>query len=285
MHRREFAHRRRHQALPLRARCGDRRSPCTAFRCCRCALENSTRNSAREACPQAARATHVSDPTPMPPPNRSRRALRLLLAVAGEFSVSRKGTRQPCGAQGRGTAPQPPTCPVSLRGLPPRLGAPHAPAAWCGVGSDARAHRRPPPLLAAGALLLAAAPALAQDCRARLLEASPASGSSLEWVDVDTPTEACSKSLPGFDATYQVRRGRGGEEVRRCLLVACSCVRARLRPTCLTCLDPPSTRAAGVQRRVQPADRRARAGVRGEGGETERVCSTNAALVPPPAAS
>ncbi|PSC76523.1 Beta-glucan synthesis-associated SKN1 [Micractinium conductrix] len=61
-------------------------------------------------------------------------------------------------------------------------------------------------LVVIGVLLAAAAlpPAAAQDCRARLLEVSPGSDASVEFVDVETPSEACTKRLDGFDATYQL---------------------------------------------------------------------------------
>lgn len=69
---------------------------------------------------------------------------------------------------------------------------------------------RIPRLPPAGVLLAAAAlpPAAAQDCRARLLEVSPGSDASVEFVDVETPSEACTKRLDGFDATYQVGAAR-----------------------------------------------------------------------------
>lgn len=56
----------------------------------------------------------------------------------------------------------------------------------------------------AGWLALLPLPAAAQDCRARLLEVSPASSGSYQWVDVDTPSEACTKNLDGFDSLYQL---------------------------------------------------------------------------------
>lgn len=62
---------------------------------------------------------------------------------------------------------------------------------------------RPCALYPAGAVLLHVAGAQAV-CRTQLLQASPASAGAEQWIDADTPAEACTKQLPGFDATYQL---------------------------------------------------------------------------------
>ena len=41
-------------------------------------------------------------------------------------------------------------------------------------------------------------------CRDQLLAAAPSVSGVEQWIDVDTPAEACTKRLDGFDATLQL---------------------------------------------------------------------------------
>lgn len=85
------------------------------------------------------------------------------------------------------------------------------------------------PAAAAGLLLLHLA--AARVCRDQLLQAVPSANGVEQWIDVDSPAEACTKDLPGFDAQYQV----GSWAAPLCCLFHCRC---RHRPPGLLLLLP-----------------------------------------------
>lgn len=101
---------------------------------------------------------------------------------------------------------------------PARRGALHAAAARCPLPSAAATRplassqlastAHPCTTLAAALVLLLQLllqPAAAQVCRDQLLAAAPDARGVEGWIDADSPVEACTKRLDGFDADYQVR--------------------------------------------------------------------------------